>query len=53
MYAESIGHDIKLIEPTKDEDLRGIDAKFILNNKYYYLQVKQVTITLRYLERFF
>lgn len=40
MYAKSIGHDIELIEPTKDEDLRGIDAKFILNNKYYYLQVK-------------
>lgn len=37
------GFDVELVVPTLEEDVKGVDAKFILSGKTYTIQVKPLT----------
>ena len=40
---KSKGTDIKIVRPTVEEDVKGIDGKFLLNGRYFTIQVKPFT----------
>ena len=42
-YAKSVGLDITIIDPTMEEDIRGIDAKFKYNKREIKIQIKPFT----------
>lgn len=42
-YAKSKDINITMVDPTVEEDIKGIDFKFIINNKVYTGQVKPFT----------
>ena len=37
------GFDVELVVPTLDEDIKGVDAKFVLSGKTYTIQVKPMS----------
>lgn len=42
-FASSVGLDITIKDPTMEEDIRGIDAKFTYNNREIKIQIKPFT----------
>ena len=37
------GFDVELVVPTLDEDIKGVDSKFVLSGKTYTIQVKPMS----------